>query len=851
MTEVADWFAEQDKIGAARTATVLGSDPRSPDELADHAKIGAQLGLPPVVVGSDPAAYKARVEQKSLVDALAEAPKTAAWLQDRDNGGIAKDDVENLSWFERGLKDFGDMGGDVVNNPATRGVAKGVISGVGNLKAQGAINSAIQAADIGLTKEQMVAKEIASIPVDLRNDTSMIAAAQETALIKFDAIIGMGEGEKAAMVKSAADRLTAAKALLVKASKLAGSETGQAFMDGPLAKSDGSFMGAMGAIAEDPIGALAYLGDTAAQSVGAMVPAAVATAVTRSPAVGAAVMGGTSLAMTSSSEAMSFLEKRGVKLETPEDVAALLSNQALMQEAQQYGLSKGVIVGALDALSGGVAGKTLASSPVGDMVLQSLAQAGLGGGGELLAQVAVDGDLDWNQIIVEGLAEFSTAPIEMLSVGRGWLQSTAEKAARGNTTAGKIERIDELAAASKVKARSPEKMADFLDKVMDGQSLYVPADDLNQLFQAKDFGPADWGIDPATFEESLAAGGDIAVPVATYASKITGTDNAEWFKENAKTAIGEMSAVEARRFNEEVRGIVDAQMAAADADRMAMLEMRASDVQVKDQLYTMLRAAGNTKDVADTNARLTAAAIRTMAQRSGQDSLDMAKRFGLDVQGPQTDAMRRRGNLDIALNTLRKTGTGKTGSSLTEFVIGKGGLQDIGGDLAAMDAPKGVIAESAADVAERRSQPSLIGLPAEGKGRGIDEIARAAVEAGYFPDGVDEADMSAALIAALGDEMAGAKRYIPGQEGDVDLQNLAAELGRRGIDLAASNDEIAAALESGGMAQDPMMINGWQSVIVEANLEDGSKVDMPAGEVADMLSRRIERANDLLRCMNG
>ena len=82
---------------------MLSADPRSPDELAGHAKIGAQLGLPPIVIGSDPEAFKARAAEKSIADAVKDAPKTAAWLQDRDNGGIAKDDVANLSWFEKGL----------------------------------------------------------------------------------------------------------------------------------------------------------------------------------------------------------------------------------------------------------------------------------------------------------------------------------------------------------------------------------------------------------------------------------------------------------------------------------------------------------------------------------------------------------------------------------------------------------------------------------------------------------------------------------------------------------------------------------------------------------------------------
>ncbi len=794
MTEIADWFAEQDKTTAAKTALVLSNDPRSPDELASHAKIGQQLGLPPIVVGSDPAAYKARAEQKSIIDAVASAPKTAAWLANRDNGGLAKDDVENLSFWEKGLRDFGEMG----NNPVSRGIARGVLSTGGNLKSIGAIQSGITAADIGKTQEQLqqeAIKAIGPLPTDQYPD-EVVFGAQMAGQARYEMIQGLTEVDREAMLKGAADQLAAGRKLIVAASKVARSDAGQAFMDGPLAKSDGSFSGAMGAIAADPLGAMAYLGDTFAEALPAMVPAALTTIATRSPMAGAAMMGFTSDVTTTSSEAMSFLGARGAKLDTPEDVAALLANPELLKEAQTYGVTKGLIVGALDALSGGVAGKALAKSPIGDMVLQSIAQASLGGGGELLAQAAVDGKLDWNQIIVEGLAEFVTAPVEMASVGRGWLADQTAKAARAETTAGRIETIDALAAKSKLKARSPEKMAEFVDTVAGDKTFYVPADDLNELFQSKNFSPEDWGIDPAHFDEMLAAGQDVAVSPSVYATRITGTENADWFKRNAKTAVDELTISEADRFNETARAEMDRQMAELDRQRLADMETRASDIQVRDGIYTQLRGAGQTKAVAETNAKLFTANIRTLAARAGEDALDLARRFPLQVMGPQSETMRRRGDLDIALNTLRRDGIGKTGSSLTDFVVGKGGLQDIGGDLETMNPGKGVIAESYADVLARKSQPSLMGLPAQGKGRGIDDMARLAVEAGYFPDlaGQPEGDVSAALVAALREELAGRKTFIPGDEGNADLARLADELGRRGIDLAAPNDEIAKAL---------------------------------------------------------
>ena len=136
----------------------------------------------PIVVGADPKAYKARLIQKGIADAVADAPKTAAWLKNREYGGLAKDDVENLSWFEKGLKDFGEMG----DNPASRGVARGILQTGGNLKAIGAIQSGIVAADIGKSQQQL--QQEAMDAVGPEADDYTIFAAQMAGQARYEAI---------------------------------------------------------------------------------------------------------------------------------------------------------------------------------------------------------------------------------------------------------------------------------------------------------------------------------------------------------------------------------------------------------------------------------------------------------------------------------------------------------------------------------------------------------------------------------------------------------------------------------------------------------------------------------------
>lgn len=841
MTATDDWLASMNGAAAAKAAIPLSLDARSPDDLARQADIARQLGVPPIVVGSDPDAFKARAQQKAMTDALVGAPKTAAWLSNRDNGGLAKDDVAGLSWFEKGLKDFAAIG----NTALTRGIERGIASGLASNKGFRAIGQGLTAADIGKTEAQMIADEIAKLGPDPAPESIQIAT--DIARFNHASVAGLTETDRAAMLKSAGALLQEARAALTEAQAIPGSATGKAFVEGAWARAPDTLGGIVGAFAEDPLGALAFLGDTVAESLPMMVPAALATLATRNPMAGAGVMGATSFAAEASAEAMDFLAQNNIRLETPEDAAALMANADLMQEAQRRGLGKGIIIGALDAVSGGVAGQALAKSRIGDLVLQSFAQAGLGASGEALGELAIGDEVSWKQVIVEGLAEFVTAPVEMLSMGRNWIKDRSQAAASAGGTAERLAAVDEAAGASKLKTRSPESFENALGNIMDG-TLYVPADDLNTFFQAKDIGFADWDIDPDTFAEQLASGGKVAIPESVYAARISGTPDADWFRQNATTSPDEMSLSEAERFNEEVRAVMEDALREAEQARLEAMDLRASVVQVLDQVYTQLREAGQTRDVATANAQVLTAAINTLASRTGQDALDMARRFGLAIKGPEDEPMRRRGNLDIALNTLRSGKVPKPGPSLTDFVVSSGGIQDVGGDLAAMDLPKGTIAETREEVTARKSQPSMLGLPSVGKGMGLDEMARAARDAGYFPGAQDNADGTAAdLVEALKDalrrEAAGEKVYIPGQEGDKDLAALADELGRRGIDLNASNDEIAAKLEDGGntLSQEKRA----SITFPEGGIENGTSV-IKLFETSDLSSFQHETGHYLL-----
>ena len=383
----------------------------------------------------------------------------------------------------------------------------------------------------------------------------------------------------------------------------------------------------------------------------------------------------------------------------------------------------------------------------GQEIIIDLSAAAAGGDEVLLNDETL---LKWFNAGMAGAAgAFSVTPGSTYIDMR--IAQDAAKAELAGSTAQKLAEVEAQAMVSKLRERAPEKFKALLDaQGLGDKAVYVPADALREYFQAKDMALDDatataWGIDPIAFEEAAQSGNDVAIPMSNYATYIAGTDAAQWFAENATSDPDEMSIATAKAFNDAVQDVMQEAFYEAERARLDMEEARAADVQIYDQMFSQLREAGRSPDAARQEATMWAAFWRTMGERYGEDPLDMSRDMPVRVRGPQSPEFRRRDALDIALNTLRTKGEKALkprGLSLAEFVKAKGGVQDAGGDVAAMDAPKGVVAETAAEMKARASQPSLGGvMPAEGRGLSLDEMGRLAAEAGYFPDLMGEVSL--------------------------------------------------------------------------------------------------------------
>ena len=159
------------------------------------------------------------------------------------------------------------------------------------------------------------------------------------------------------------------------------------------------------------------------------------------------------------------LQEAGVNLHDKESVINALKNTELMKKIESDAMKRGFVIGSIDTLTGGVASKTIAPGVIKGVALrqainvpaQAAIQASGGSGGEALAQFATEGEIKPGEVVAEGLAELTTAPIDVVGATlstRKELKEQAKQRASDEKMIGDI--MDKVVAARK----KPEEKAD-------------------------------------------------------------------------------------------------------------------------------------------------------------------------------------------------------------------------------------------------------------------------------------------------------------------------------------------------------------------------------------------------------
>lgn len=637
------------------------------DQLARdyQTKINPEVAPPTSFVEKNKDRMAADIERKSTSTALSSSPMLTRWLNNEGNARLAADDVPALAGVEAGL------------GHAKNALKRGVVDRFNQVDAQISSDLYLYSAEQygktfadryksarGENYGYFFGKPLAEgegVKADGTADFEQITDRGDDQIgAFFSAAVGtvvdwgnrLGGGTPEGDVAIAADMQRQAADAVVSASQTPISPTAQRAMDAlqsdtPLSMGD-AVKRTLDLAVNDPSALAAMVAEVGIESVGSMIPAAVVTAVTRNPAAGAATMGATSYTVERNLAPMEFFNEKGFDLTKPDEVQRLFSDPELMQEAAEKGHTRGLIIGALDLVSGGLAGKVFANNPAVDAALQALVQGGLGGGGEGLAQYATEGEVDFGEVIIEALAEFSTAPIDVAVIGARKLGAKKEAAQANDAKIEAVTGLSDSAKASKLRERSPEKFREFIESATadgDLETMYIPADDFTEFFQSQgvEIEAAVEVLPGVTMDQvrrAQSTGEDITIPTATYMERIAGSDMDDFVMDNVKFAPQEMTPKEARTFHDNEQMEEARVSAQQEAFRVTQTAEEAAKSVVYDDMVDQLVSAGRSRVAAQQEAQLIPAAYAALAQRTGT-SIDelIAKYPPPKVRGPQTEEL--------------------------------------------------------------------------------------------------------------------------------------------------------------------------------------------------------------------
>lgn len=833
MESIADFLArtarEKQQRDAAAAGVVIGSVEKSPDEVAgnmalaqDWAKTTGKPQPPLPMVEEYRSVFQKQIEDKRNSTILADAPKLSEWLKNPENAALSRDDLSGLSWWERVSKSFrmGEATAITQGQEFTRDI--------GSALERGPLGRGLDALGEGFDRT-VLSNEDGS--PNLLGRLANWARGQ-----------GMAEDGMPRQMVGGPDVTPDQRAEAIAAMDL-----------GPLYQGASSLLKEMEKAGFAPMSykdvrgvgsALSFISENLAMSLPQM--AAAMTSGQFSPLIQVITLGG---------EANAELKER-TDLSNDQRVAVATGAGTVMAALDYFGLSR---------VFGGLGAGKVATEAVEGTLVNRLVQSGLSeaAGRTLQAAIAEGTTEALQEAVVMGVTALSGGAYEAGEVIDRFLQSFTAGAASGGalraggeavTGAGAAARrmtegegkaqaavdaqatIAEIAgqsAASKLRARMPDVFRAWVERATEGgkaESLYVPADKFTEYFQSIGMDPfalADEmeGVTRADLEAALETGGDLRIPTATYAAKLAGSEADALFMENMRFDPDDFTSAEARAFEETKAELMAEAWAEAERTFAEQQELRTFEREIYDTMVERLRMAGRATDVATTEAMLYPAFYRVMAERSGMTTQEFMQRYPLpQVRGDIPQGIQPK-NVDDLTRTLataraaRQAGVNQPQTPLLEWIASRGGIDDTGGEL---------VARNAAEIKRGRGRKTLRlarsldaeGKPtataeelASGKRFGWDDVAQAAVEAGFMAgdprviewqnaqrDGTVAPDLIPALMEAIDAELRGDAQLTmdemtAGPSQDEMLADLERYLAEINVSLDDDDATIRAAIE--------------------------------------------------------
>lgn len=515
---------------------------------------------------------------------------------------------------------------------------------------------------------------------------------------------------------------------------------------------------------------------------------------------------------------LDVLREAKIDLTNPKAVLTALQDDALMDGARVRAARKAAGTTAVDVLGMGLAGRLLVPKSIGGKVLtgpqrevtnlavQFPTQGVIGGASEAAGQYAADQKVSGGDVLMEAVASAGMSSVEVATFGGGRIIDTikgglaqSRQARQGKAT------LDEMVAASlesKLRTRDAEAFNGVAtEQLKDSpmEMITIPAEALAKLNQdgAPPVLDALMARIPGLseqFAEATASGGSVSMKTADYLTAFA--EHHAALSGSIRTQIEGMSVEESATWQaaqeEQINELAKTLDRAPDALDDAFISMMGE-----------LQQAGYRRADAEQYAALHLSAMSTLANRTGKPLQELLDRFPLDVRNKAPDAIQRVSvdDMRLAIGRLRTGDIPQSrdmfGKSLVEYLRDAGGLNDAGGELAALDVNVGKVGRNRL-------------VKAEG-GLSLDDAAMRAWENGYFP-GVAREDVGPQLIVdAVQRDMNDQPTFSSEQENATlrdqatNLQQLQDYLDQLGVNVnELSDDQVLAIL------RDPESIQGVQ-----------------------------------------
>lgn len=241
----------------------------------------------------------------------------------------------------------------------------------------------------------------------------------------------------------------------------------------------------------------------------------------------------------------------------------------------------------------------------------------------------------------------------------------AERARQADAVAQAFERINQVAAASKVLQRSPESFETFVAQAVQDapvQDVFVSAQTLQQSGVAEQLAQVSPSV-AEQFKTALAIGGDIRIPVDEYATRIAPTEFAQSLVDHLKTEPGGMSRAEAQTFMETHAEDLKAQVEQVLAEKQDSGVFAASAEAVKTSIRQQLDQTGRfTGQANDAYASMVSSFYTTQAARLGVTPEELLQRYPLTVRGRGDGALNQAAYHGTPHRGIEKFDTSKIGT---------------------------------------------------------------------------------------------------------------------------------------------------------------------------------------------